>query len=357
MVGQLARKEADVAAPITLSYERSFYITLMDLPVFFQQEVVVYHKPEPISMSFEMLTKPFSFSVWLAFAGIVITTVIVFHIAQNILRHQQDRQFKSDCAAYVLRTTLNQGATWSPPYSSSRIIYCFYTLGWLILVSTYTAYLVSFLSVKKEVVPFTTMSELAANNEYNLGTTGGAYIANMLYQTNVSKTSSVHHLRSKLSKDLIVDPSIFTKEPNFHYNRLLTEKYAFFTSLKTYDAFAAKSCKIELLKEKGSMMLDGFAFQKNSAYAKEFDLVVSQIQEGKLDFQIRKEFSPKPKQCSTSFKDISLENIHSVFYILFGGLGVAFACLVGEIMYHCICIWICNQVNKKVVILWHTCKF
>ena len=229
MVGQLARKEADVAAVITLSYERNFYITLMDIPVYIQQEVVVYHKPEPISMSFEMLIKPFSLGVWLAFAGIVITTEMMFYVTQNILRHQRDRRFKSDCAAYVLRFTLNQGATWNPPYNSIRIIYCFYTLGWLILVSTYTAYLVSFLSVKKEVVPFTTMSELAANKEYNLGTIGGSYISEMIYRANRSRTSSVYHIRSKLSKDSTVDPSIFTEDPNFHYNRLVTEKYALYT--------------------------------------------------------------------------------------------------------------------------------
>ena len=233
MVGQLVKKEADVAAPVSPSYERSFYITPMQIPVLFETEVIVYHKPEPISMSFEMLMKPFSLYVWLASAGIVITTMIMFHVTQNILQRQKNRKFKSNSAEYVLRSTLNQGATWSPPYSSSRIIYCFYTLGWFILVSTYTAYLVSFLSVKKEVVPFTTMSELAANNEYKLGATGGSYIANMLYRGNISKTSSFYHLKSKVSQDLTVDPSIFSKNPNFHYNRLLGEKYAFVTFLPT----------------------------------------------------------------------------------------------------------------------------
>ena len=215
--------------------------------------------------------------------------------------------------------------------------------------------MVSFLSVKKEVVPFTTMSEFAANNEYNLGTTGGSYMSDMIYRTNISNTSSVYHLRSKLSEDLTMDQSIFAEDLAFHYDHLLTEKYAFFTSLHTYDAFTAKSCKIGLLKEKGSMMMSGFAFQKNSAYAKEFDIVMSRIQEGNLDFHINKEFFSKPKQCSTTFRNISLKNFHSVLYILFGGLSVVSVSLVGELLYYCICSWICNHIYRSLTIFRHMC--
>ena len=191
------------------------------------------------------------------------------------------------------------------------------------------------LSVKKEVIPFHTMDELSTNNKYKLGIMSGTREYELFYNTNFNKSSPFYQLNLKLVQDTQHDPSVLSKDFSYHHNKLLTEKYAFITTQEAYDELASMSCKIGLLKEKGSVTFTGFTFQKNSAYANDFDVVVSRIQERNLDFYMRKQLVHKQIQCSTSHSTVSLENIHGVFYILFGGLGLSTLFLLREVVYHC----------------------
>ena len=330
LIRQLMDKQADVAAVLTQSYERAQYITQVTTPVRIGSEVVMYHKPEPTPMSIDLLMKPFSTNVWLVFLATLIGTMATFHVSQMV----KGRKFSDgDYGAYILRSTLNQSSVWSPHHASSRIIYGFYTFGWIILVATYTGYLVSLLSVKKDIVPFTTMAEVADNNEYRVGVLGKAYFYSTLINTNFTEGTPFWHLQSKLQRDIKDDPSVIDTDIQNHKDRLLTEKYVFIGSSDSYLNLASESCRVGLLKEKGEITADGFDLQKNSAYAKDFSRVLSKIQEGELDIELRKRFMPQPAQCSTSLSTVSLENIHGVFYILSGGLAIAFVILLGELCY------------------------
>ena len=141
----------------------------------------MYHKPESITTSIDILMKPFSLNVWFVFLAILIVTMIIFHVSQPV---EGEHLSCGDYGTYILHSASNQGAVWSPSRTSSRVIYGFYTVGWVILVATYTGYLVSFLSVKKDVIPFTTMAESAANTEYKLGTLDKSYIHSVVALTN-----------------------------------------------------------------------------------------------------------------------------------------------------------------------------
>ena len=50
--------------------------------------------------------------------------------------------------------------------------------------------------------------------------------------------------------------------------------------------------------------------RKDSAYADDFDNVLSKMQEGELDKDLKKKFLPKPKQSTTNLNNVSLENVH-----------------------------------------------
>ena len=307
LIRQLMDKKDDIAGILTQSYERGQQITQMSTALQVGYEVVMYHKPEPIAMSIDILMKPFSLNVWFVFLAILIVTMIIFHVSQAV---EGDNLFCGDFGTYILRSTLNQGAVWSPSRMSSRVIYGFFTVGWIILVATYTRYLVSFLSLKKDVILFTTMVELAENTEYKLGTLDRSYINSVVALTNYTERIPFWHLQSKFLRDSIQDPSVLNDDMNIHHNRL-TQKYAYVGSSDTYLSFAADSCRIGILEEKGERVGDGFVFQ-NSAYAEDFSYVASKIQEGELDRDLRKRFLPVPMQCSTSLSTVSLENIHNM---------------------------------------------
>ena len=330
-------KKADIAGVLTQSYKRGQQTTQMSTALRVGYEVILYHKPEPMAMSMDILMKPFSLNVWFVFLATLMASMIIFHVSQAV---QQDNLSCGDYGTYILRSTLNQGAVWSPSRTSSRVIYGFYSVGWIILAATYTGYLVSFLSVKRDVIPFTTMAELAANNEYKLGTLNGSYQYADVLLMNHTESTPCWYLQSKLLQDSIQDPSVVSGDIDIHYNRLLTEKYAYVGMTDTYLSFAADSCRIRILEEKGERAGDGFVFQKNSAYAEDFDYVASKIQEGELDIHLRKRFLTEPMQCTTSLNTVSLENIRGVFYILFGGLAIVSLVLLGEMCSRIVHQWL-----------------
>ena len=333
MIRQLVDKEADVAASLTQTYERGQVVTQIKTPVLIGYEVVMYHKPEPSAMSLDALRRPFNLKVWLAYLGALVATVIVFHVVQCLLTSQKNSLIHCQYVGYILRSTFNQGTAWSPWHVSSRIIYSFYTLGWIILMATYTACLVSFLSVKKEVIPFRTMLELSQSSSYKLGVLGGTSSYNLLFRSNLTPSDHYFSLKSKIQQDMMKDPQVTSSDPSFQTYRVKTDTtFAFFGTSAAYDALAAESCKVSVLEEKGNRSPDGFDLKKNSAYARKFNYVLTKIQEGKLDLHLRKQFLPQPMQCSDSYKNVSLENIHGVLYILFGGLSIALVVFVIEIV-------------------------
>ena len=342
MIRQLIDQEADIGTALTLSYERSLFVTPMRVSVRHAQEVIIYYKPEPIAVSMEILVRPFSTKVWLVFFGVFVGTMITFHLSQILTfltndglqsKGTQILDFcsqKGDYGAYILCLTLCQGSTWDLSRISTRIIYSMYTIGWIVLMAIYTASLVSLLSVKKEIISFRTFAELGANNEYKLGVEGGTLSYDVLHRNNFTKNDPMYYLKAKVTRDTKRDPSVITSDYDFLENRLITEKYTMFSISEVFNSLSARSCRVEILKEKGQRVIDGFMLRKNSACADDFDRVLSKIQEGDLEKDLKKKFLPKPKQCSTNLNNVSLENIHGFLYILVGGLSVAFITLVVE---------------------------
>ena len=60
-----------------------------------------------------------------------------------------------------------------PKFWAGRIIMFTWYLAVLILSATFSGNLVAFLTVVKEVIPFSTLEELADQNQYKFGVLGG----------------------------------------------------------------------------------------------------------------------------------------------------------------------------------------
>ena len=91
MVRQLVEKEADVGFPLTTTHERSLYVHQMRVALRNSHARIIYHKPEPIAMSMEILVRPFSTEVWLIFVSVLVVTMIVFHLSESLKRHRVGR--------------------------------------------------------------------------------------------------------------------------------------------------------------------------------------------------------------------------------------------------------------------------
>ena len=254
-----------------------------------------------------------------------------------------------DYGAYILCSTIYQGMPWDPFRTSTRIIYSFYALGLISIMAIYTGSLVSLLSVKNQVIPFTTFAELSANNEYKLGVIRGTLFYDFFFRNNFTEDDPMYHLKSKIIRDTKNDPIEQTIDMDYHFHRLNREKYAVFSYTEQFEDYAMRSCRVDMVKEKGEMLSDGFSLQKNSAYEKDFSRILTIIQAGELDKDLKKEFLPKLKQCSTKLNNVSLENIHGFLFIPFGGLGVALIAFIVENIYCSqFCQWMFRRIKHEI---------
>ena len=332
MIRQLVDKKAHVAAHLSTNHERALHVDVMNAPVEYDYRAVVYHKPKPTSMSLSIFITPFTHYVWLSFAGIFILSVLTFQMSTS----KRSSHFLSNIGFtnFIVMSTLNQGSTWSPSSQAARIIYSCYSLGLIILMSTYTAYLVSILAVKKDHIPFTTFMELADNNVYKFGTAVGSSADSDLHN-NISVSPVYTKLQHKLNTDRINDPDVYTSSYSQLMDKVRNEKFAFFTTKSVYEDMVSESCELALLQELGQSIYVGFMFQKHSAYKELFDKVMLSIRKGKLDKSLQEIYWKKPRQCSDELsRAISVANIYGVFYLLLIGFSVAFLIMLSEILYH-----------------------
>ena len=333
IIQELIDKKADVVAVLSYSDERN---EVVDHPTSVTTDygLIIYHAAEPMSMSIELLAKPFSRNTWLCFGAITIAASLAFVLAQRWGKYGS-RQFAFAQCIYIFRTSLNQGSPVIPKCLSSRITYSIYSLGYIIIMALYTALLVSFLAVQQTYIPFRTMMEVAENTEYKLGTIGGSLSYALNVQANFTPGTVAHELKSKMLRDAALDPSVFSANYEDHIKKLENEKYAFYSLYSDYEAIAQTSCSVEPLQEKGVLVFNGYMLQKNSIYTKYFNSILIHIHESELDVQIRKNFWPKPKQCTKNYDSIvRLENLYGVFYFLFVGILLAFLIFLLEFVMH-----------------------
>ena len=331
MVKQLVDRKADIAVHLTNNYERSLYTDIMNVAVQTDHYGVIYAKPKPTAMSLSIFMSPFHKYVWLSFCGILVLSIVTFHFSTK--RQSSHFSQKLGFMNFISMSTLNQGSTWSPSSHSARIIYSCYSMGLIILMSTYTAFLVSVLAVQKPDIPFTTFKEVSENTDYKLGaikgTAGTSFLLNQ-----VSKDSSdmYSNLAKKLMKDIKQDPSVHFEDVEEILERFKSEKLAVWTSTTVFKEFASYSCDAALLDELGVGVSVGLLFQKDSAYTESFKKVMQMIREGSLDISLQNKYWNKPKQCmEKNTGPVALTNTYAVFYLLMIGVILAFVVLLIEI--------------------------
>ena len=334
MVRDLMDKKADFAASLTFNPSRRSVADHPNTPVNIFTALYMYKSPEPVFMSLEILAMPFQRSVWISLLVAIIATSLVFLLSHYLNAKWEETQCQSfEYGVYIIMSTLSQSPSVNPSHQSMRIVYSFYSLGCIILITTYTGHLVALLTIKQNAVPFNTIRELAENTEYTLGVTGGTAGEDLLLNSNFIPGNPMSDLQGKLIRDAERDPTVLSPIYEDQVQRVRADKYVIRVTSGMYNAVVQQYCHVTTLKEKGEIILDGFMLQKNSVLTSEVDKVLMKIKEGKLDWKIKQEFWPKPKQCSEDYDLIvRMGNVFGMFCILLGGVLTAFVVLVLEVL-------------------------
>ena len=251
MVRELIDKKADIAGSLTYTNKRLHVVDFPHTPVQLDYALIIYHKPQPVLMPIQILLVPFQPLVWLCAAGIVAATTVAFFISFWFNKTPDEAQYKFEYAVYIFRATLNDGSRVQPRDQSTRVIYFGYSLGFIILLATYTGHLVAHLAIKKTTILFHTIRGVAENTDYTYGVTGGTSDEARLMNGDFPPGSTMDLLKKKLLRDAKLDPSVLSDDFHEQVSKVVTSKHALQASRIVFDGIAQEHCTVAALKEKG----------------------------------------------------------------------------------------------------------
>ena len=128
--------------------------------------------------------QPFSFNLWIVLGFFLcgVSSLLTASFLFGSERFQNPNSFTPGSSAIIIwGSWLVQGSSLDPKSIPSRIILLFSFLFGLTIYTAYSAKLISFLSVSKPSLPFSTMENLLDSQQYSVGLTRGSAFYSLFF--------------------------------------------------------------------------------------------------------------------------------------------------------------------------------
>ncbi|CAF3068666.1 unnamed protein product [Rotaria sp. Silwood2] len=336
MIGELVRHEADLAvAPLTITSQR--------------ESVVDFSKPWmnlgiSILISVFSFTSPLSKDIWMcvtfAYIGVSVILFLVSRFSpyewsiEDETTPQLSNKFSIlNTLFFALAAFMQQGVDFIPRSISGRMVASVWWYFSMILVSSYTANLAAFLTVKRMASPIESVEDLARHPHLKYGVVRGGSTQEFFVKSDV-KLFQRMWANMQQSDDVLVN----SNEEGINKVRKSKGKYAFLLeSIKneyTNERHPCNTMKIgSNLDSKGY----GIATPVGSELREAINIAVLEMSEdGTLNSLKRKWWYDRSECHSASTKDskqsnaLHLDNVAGIFYILIGGLTLAMTIAILE---------------------------
>ena len=192
------------------------------------------------------------------------------------------------------------------------------------------AMLVSYLSSRKTVMPFTSVEDMYLNTDYRL-----ALIPSTTYEDNF-KYSTIPIWQNIFKERIEPHLQEYADYPDHLFDMVHFIKNDFSTALyDSFDPIAAtkeyEDCVIVATEGKYFLRPYAWAFQKHSPYLDAFNYFLQEfIEKGYWD-AIQSKYEPPPQVCpDLSGMPIEWSSVFTAFLFLIGGSCLAFLCLLLE---------------------------
>ncbi|CAM1297289.1 Uncharacterised protein g1764 [Pycnogonum litorale] len=204
VIGELVTKRADIAL-VTLDYQghRAAAVDYLSTPVLYHSAKMIFRKPAYSSTDFylhpwrTMYIKPFEATVWMFMLFTTVLCALVLTLIElsyettgsgpaNTLKPYNTFTNPFDNLMYMYQTIVQQGWDVTPDRIPSRVVVISFTIYSIMMYAGYAGVLVSHFVVSGPPKPFESLSDLASNSLYKIGT--------------VDNTSHVSFFRDSRSK-------------------------------------------------------------------------------------------------------------------------------------------------------------
>ena len=330
LVGQLSRREVDfVIAPLTVSSIRKSVMDYADQNLEVAYVGGFYRKPEYTIDTLAILTRPFRLMVWIAvLLGLVgytfillITQNLICYIETNdcwLLRERRDI-FHFTCS--IIKSFVQASCTLVQQpiqlnlikVGSIRIIWSCWFMYAVLVISLWSANIISHLTVPKYKAPFSTLDELVAQDTYKYGTAESGFTASYLAS---SSTSPRKDIWTNIQRFAESDSDILNINFPPMLKKVQEENFVYFTDSPGIHYAMSVDCNLDELTEQLCNAPYAVGLQQNSAYKSLINEASLWIVETGIMAKILEKWQPK-RTCDSNEQGptpLSLTHMSGVFY-------------------------------------------
>ena len=270
--------------------------------------------------------EPFDFNLWVSLFFLLLFMIVCLALTYSL---GPEKDLNPDSFQFlnsfivICGSQVGQGSWLDPKSLSSKIVFLTSFLFGVILITSFSAKLISFLTVIKLTLPFTSLKEIQGTS-YGIGSVRGTSILdNFLYAPPGSIEQAV--AEQKIRKD----PSTMVGSIQEGLEKAKKEKYAFVWTTDVIFEMNKDNCDFLNIPYDVDKGLIAMAWSRNLPHRHFFDFFINKMKEtGQLD-RILKKWQAKPRSdCGAAgeFVSMGLENMISGFALV--GLAVILATCV-----------------------------
>ncbi|XP_021933555.1 probable glutamate receptor [Zootermopsis nevadensis] len=334
MIKMLRTQEVDVAlSEFTMTKERLGAVEFT-FPLIFTRYYVFIQQLSHDVLSWDDFLQPFSTGLWLTVCASVLVLAFLLSTLHNLGRRcgnaeadGPSRYSLYDSLHCVFGIFCQQGHDFTPNSGSCRLVYLTAYLIAVILLSAYSAALVSFLTKKSVAMPFKDLQGLLKDGSYKLGVMENS-AEYRLFENSVN----VH--MHEVFKKLIQNEPNLPSSAEEGVRRICLGKYAFMTTVYAV-SWQHAACRVMALPSESFPASLTFALIKNSPYKGIIDYNLHDLRDKGVLKRLRVQWwKPQLPKLKSPWYTVDFYSITPILVVLAAGVIMAGILLVLERKWH-----------------------
>lgn len=325
MIGELLAGNATMlVAPLSINSQREEAVDFTK-PFMTRYISVLMRVPKSEQSYFEFLN-PLHHNVWYCtFGAFMMVSVILYFLERFGIRQNKDYPTISfrESFWFVFGSLLQGNTDSSPSTLPGRILTSAWWFFALILISSYTANLAAFLTVKKINTPIKSVTDLASQTKIKYGTVKSSGIMFFFKNTNIE------HFAKMWAQMSEVDPSSMVDSTDEGFKKVKGGDYAFFWDTTVNKYKTIEDCQFMEIGPHFDPKGFGIGVPPGAIYREDLSMAILKLSDTGMLHQLENKWWPsrscpdlsKPSADETS--ELSIDSVAGVFFILLGGIALA----------------------------------
>ncbi|XP_076031725.1 putative glutamate receptor isoform X2 [Oratosquilla oratoria] len=349
LVGDVVDGRADViVAYLSLTFSRAQAVDYSTLLLKFSYRIFV-RPSEDTSFLWTAYTRPFSSGLW----ALTMVTLLFFAVSGWIISLKTTRPRQKELRrSYALRVFLEAGLLswasitqqgWSENVDTlpKRIMFWTAYMTGVILVASYSATLVSFLTVGKTEVPFDSVDTLIQHDKYRLGILKGSVLQEIFESD-----------QFRYVWDKAIAPHSDTVAMSYGELRERTLKDSNFVFVGTYEIQRLDftgACIFQAAKQHIAYNDGALGWRKGSPYVHIFDYYLGVMREAGMLKKLKDYYYNRPYMCpNRPYMALNIQQVFTAFLVLLIGMCAGILFLMAEKFIQI--LWAIHGQNDKTTV-------